>query len=296
MNVSTVFSDRLLPRHHSVMSLSRQGYHGVAYTEWGDPACGNVVLCVHGLTRQGRDFDPLAIALAKRGYRVLCPDLVGRGRSDWLRDPEDYALPQYATDMSMVIARAGVQNLVWVGTSLGALVGMTVASQSNTPVRKMVVNDIGPFVSHHALHRLGQYLRTMPARFPSYEAAAAYFRTVLAPFGDLDDTGWRHLSEHSIAAEADGSFRLLCDPGIARAFRPALFYNVSMWRHWDAIEAPVLLIRGSESDLLSASTAETMRKRGPRPDYVEIPGVGHAPALLDEDQIDIIVNWIGDPV
>lgn len=295
MKISTVVPDRLLPRHDSVLSLSRQGYHRIAYTEWGDPACGNVVLCVHGLTRQGRDFDPLALALVKRGYRVICPDLVGRGRSDWLSDPEDYALPQYATDMSMVLARTGVRTVIWVGTSLGALIGMTVASQSNTPVRKLVVNDIGPFVSHNALHRLGMYLRTMPARFPSDEAAERYFRDVLAPFGDLDDAGWRHLTEHSIAAEADGSYKLLCDPGIARAFRPALFYNVSMWRHWDAIEAPVLLIRGSESDLLSASTAATMRARGPRPDFVEIPGVGHAPALLDEDQIDIVVDWIGDP-
>ncbi len=285
----------IIPVQDSVISLSKQGFHRVAYTEWGDPACDKVVLCVHGLTRQGRDFDPLAIALVRRGYRVICPDLVGRGRSDWLRDPDDYALPQYATDMTVLLARTGVKHVTWIGTSLGALIGMTIASQSNSPIRRMVVNDIGPFVSHNALHRLGLYLRTMPARLPSYEAAEAYFRGVLAPFGELDDAGWRLLTAHSIAREQDGSYRLLCDPGIARAFRPALFYNVSMWRHWDAIEAPVLLIRGAESDLLSASTAETMRKRGPRPDYVEIPGVGHAPALLDEDQIDIIVNWIGGP-
>jgi pimeloyl-ACP methyl ester carboxylesterase len=283
------------PRQDSVLSISKQGFHRVAYTEWGDPASDQVVVCVHGLTRQGRDFDPLAIALVRRGYRVICPDLVGRGRSEWLQDPDDYALPQYATDMTVLLARTGAKAVTWVGTSLGALVGMTVASQSNSPIRRMVVNDIGPFVSHNALHRLGLYLRTMPARLPSYEAAEAYFRGVLASFGELDDAGWRLLTQHSIAQEADGSYRILCDPGIARAFRPALFYNVSMWRHWDAIEAPVLLIRGADSDLLSESTAETMRRRGPRPDFVEIPGVGHAPALLDEDQIDIVVNWIGDP-
>ncbi|MBV9656253.1 MAG: alpha/beta fold hydrolase, partial [Acetobacteraceae bacterium] len=231
--------ETITPRQDSVLSLSRQGFHRVAYTEWGDPASAKVVFCVHGLTRQGRDFDPLAMALARRGYRVFCPDLVGRGRSDWLRDPDDYALPQYATDMTVLLARTGVKSVNWIGTSLGALVGMVVASQSASPVRRMVVNDIGPFVPHTALHRLGLNLRAMPKRLANYEAAEAYFRDVLAPFGELDDAGWRLLTEHSIRRQEDGSYRMLCDPGIARAFRPALFYNVSMWRHWDAIEAPV---------------------------------------------------------
>jgi len=282
----------ITPRQGSVLSMSRQGFHQIAYTEWGDPDAEETALCVHGLTRQGRDFDSLAVSLVKRGYRVVCPDLAGRGRSDWLRDPEDYNLPQYASDLTAVIARLGVKTLTWIGTSLGGLIGMTVASQVGTPVRKLVINDIGPFLPHSALHRLGLNLRHMPDSFPSYLAAESYFRDVLSPFGDLTDSQWQQVTQYSISRESDGTYRMLCDPGIARVFRPVFFYNVSLWRYWDAIECPVLLLRGEQSDLLPADLAATMCKRGPRPDYMEIHGCGHAPALLDEAQVDAVTGWV----
>lgn len=280
------------PRRSDVLSISRRGFHRIAYTDWGDENSRRVVVCVHGLTRQGRDFDPLARALARNGYRVVCPNLVGRGRSGWLQDPEEYALPQYAMDLTVLRARLDAKEIDWIGTSLGGLVGMVLAGQEGTPVRKLVINDIGPFLPWSALHRIGTYLRRSPPDFASLDAAEIYFRAVLAPFGQLGDAGWRHLTEHSIERLADGRYRMLCDPGIACAFRSGLIYNLALWRYWDAIGCPTLVLRGASSDLLLPETAAEMARRGPRARVVEIAGCGHAPALLDAEQIGIVTQWL----
>lgn len=281
-----------LPRLREVISHSSGGFHKIAYTEWGDPAAEKVAICVHGLTRQGRDFDPLALRLTQFGYRVLCPDLPGRGRSDWLADHEGYALPQYAHDMISVIVRSGATSVDWIGTSLGGLTGIHVAAMRNSPIRRMVINDIGPFLPWQALSRLGSYLKTMPKSFANFHAAEAYFREILAPFGRLGDAEWYHLTKYSIARTPEGRFRLLVDPAIGHAFRPVMFYNVSLWREWEAITCPVLALRGEHSDLLSADVAHSMTMRGPRAKLVEFPECGHAPALMDHKQIGTIVKWL----
>ena len=281
-----------LPRFGQVRCLSRSGFHTVAYTEWGDPDAARVAICVHGLTRQGRDFDPLAVALAQHGYRVICPDLVGRGRSGWLTDPADYDLPQYVSDMVMVIARSGAAEVDWIGTSLGGLTGMQLAGSARAPIRRMVINDVGPFLPWQALSRLGAYLWTMPKSFANFHAAEAYFREVLAPFGRLGDTEWFHLTTHSITRSPDGRFRLLIDPGIGRVFRPVMNYSVNMWRQWDAMACPVLVLRGEHSDLLSRELARDMTRRGPQAKVVEFPDCGHAPALMDHRQIGTVVKWL----
>jgi pimeloyl-ACP methyl ester carboxylesterase len=279
-------------RQDEVLCISKHSFHEIAYTDWGDPTSHRLALCVHGLTRQGRDFDELAAALAREGYRVVCPDLVGRGRSGWLDDPDDYALPQYCSDMTTLLAKFDVPHVTWIGTSLGALIGMIFAGLAKTPVRRLVVNDIGPFLPWAALYRLGTYLRQMPKSFPDFAAAEAYFREILAPFGDLTDDEWQHLTQYSVAPQRDGRLRMLCDPGIARAFRPGLFYNLSLWRYWDAIACPTLVVRGKESDMLLAATAAEMSRRGPKAKVVEIAGCGHAPPLMDEDQIGIVKDWL----
>jgi pimeloyl-ACP methyl ester carboxylesterase len=290
-----VADDAIGPRYGSVLSISRaHGFHRIAYTEWGDPRSERVALCAHGLTRQGRDFDYLAIELARRGYRVVCPDLVGRGLSDNLKDPEEYALPQYAMDMTVLMARLGIPSVDWIGTSLGGLIGMTLAGQGRAPIRKLVVNDIGPYVPWLALHRIGWYLRQAPESFPDYASAELHLRTVLAPFGELSDSDWRHLTKYSVARQPNGRYRMLYDPGIARVFRPVLFYNLTLWRYWDAIICPVLLLRGEYSDLLPSDLAWSMTRRGPEVELVEIPGCGHAPALLDEDQIRLVADWVAE--
>ena len=283
------------PRFDSVQGLSKTGHHRIAYTEWGDPAAARVAICVHGLTRQGRDFDPLAVALAERGYRVLCPDLPGRGRSGWLKDPNGYDLQQYVADMTMVIARAGVEQVDWIGTSLGGLIGMVMGSMKYSPLRRMVVNDVGPFLPSRALSRLGRYLTSMPKSFGNFHAAEAYFREILAPYGPLGDSEWFHLTTHCIERGADGRFRLLIDPGIGRVFQNVLYYSVNMWPQWDKLSCPVLILRGIYSDLLTPEIALEMGRRGPASKLIEFPDCGHAPALMDYRQIGPVVRWLTEP-
>src|SRR4051812_43199343 len=219
-------------RQGALRCISKRGFHRVAYTEWGDPKSARVVVCLHGLSRQGRDFDLLAAALAAEGYRVLCPDLVGRGRSEWLRDADDYALPQYCADMVALIARTGAEQVDWIGTSLGGLVGMVLAGQEGSPIRRLVINDVGPYLPWSALLRIGNAVRLAPHEFADFAAAEAYHRAALAPFGDLTDAQWRHLTLYGVERREDGRCHLLYDPGIVRALRPGLLYNLSLWRYW----------------------------------------------------------------
>lgn len=275
-----------------ISSLSRRGFHHIAYVEWGDPAAERVAICVHGLSRQGRDFDVLAATMADQGWRVICPDLVGRGRSDWLKDAEEYNLPQYATDMAAIIARSGAATVDWIGTSLGGLVGMVLAGQARSPIGRLVINDVGPFLPWQALNRLATSVRSAPRTFPTMAAVEQHLRTSLAPFGDLTDAQWQHLAEHGVRQDPDGLWRKRADPDITAAFRPGLFFNLSLWNYWDAITCPVLVLRGATSDLLLPATAAEMMRRGPGADIREIPGCGHAPALMDPAQNSIITEWL----
>jgi len=280
------------PRHDYVHGVSRHAFHRIAYTEWGPRDAPRTVLCVHGLTRQGRDFDRLAAYLARRGYRVVCPDLPGRGRSDWLKNPDDYGLPQYCMDMAVLLARLQVDDVSWVGTSLGGLIGIVMAGMPQTPIRRLVVNDIGPYLSWAALSRIGGYLRQMPTSFPDLRSAVTYYRNTLAPFGELDDADWLHLTEHSVARDDSGACRVLCDPGIVRAFGPGLLYNLSLWKYWDAIQCDVLLLRGEQSDMLSREIAAQMVQRGKRTILREVVGCGHAPPLLSHEEMECVTTWI----
>ena len=253
-------------------------------------------MCVHGLTRQGRDFDVLARALVREGRRVVCPDLVGRGRSGWLADPDGYTLLQYGADMNALLARLDVGEVDWVGTSLGGLVGMILAGQPGTPVRRLVVNDIGPFIPGTALRRIGAYLNAAPRRFADAAEAVAYFRETLAPYGALTDAQWAHLAGHSVredeAAGSGDGYRLRCDPAIGWAYRPWRLGNVAMWEHWDKVACPTLLLRGELSDLLPRPTALEMTRRGPRAGLVEFPDVGHVPALMTAEQLGPVLGFL----
>jgi pimeloyl-ACP methyl ester carboxylesterase len=252
------------PRHGSVLSVSKTAFHRIAYTEWGDPQARRLVLCLHGLTRQGRDFDVVALALAEQGYRVVCPDLVGRGRSDLIDDPEEYNLPQYIMDMVVLLGRFEYDTLDWIGTSLGGLTGIVAAGIGRTPINRLILNDIGPYVAWQALYRLGSYLRQVPAEFPNLATADAYYRKTYAPFGNLSDDEWHHLVRHSVERTPHGTYRRLCDPEIGRAFNPAMLFNLTLWKYWDAITCPTLVLRGEQSDLLLRATAQEMTRRGPK--------------------------------
>lgn len=279
------------PRQGRVQCMGPHGLHHMVFSEWGDPVNPDVLVCVHGLTRNGRDFDFLARALAQR-YRVVCPDVVGRGGSDWLPVKDDYAIPRYAADMVTLIARLGVETVHWVGTSMGGLIGMVLASLPGTPIRRLVLNDVGPMVTKASIARIAEYVGQNPT-FPDMAAAQAYVRSVSQPFGALSDGQWRHLTEHAVKPVAGGGYQFRYDPGIAEPFRKSpLVEDVSLWDMYDRIACPTLVVRGAESDLLLPDTVLEMKNRGPRARAVEIPGVGHAPMLLSEDQIQVVADFL----
>jgi len=276
-----------------VRCVSPSGLHRMAYTEWGERDNPNVLVCVHGLTRNGRDFDDLARAMAS-DYRVICPDVVGRGRSDWLRDPAGYGFPQYVADMMVLLARLDVESVHWLGTSMGGLIGMFLASQDESPIARLVLNDVGPVIAAESLRRIGEYVGRAP-KFETYEDAEKYIRLVSAPFGALSDAQWRHLAESSLRHAADGRLEMRYDPGIGEPFRQALaFQNVDLWPIYDRIRCTTLVVRGAESDLLTPETLRAMAARGPRPRTVEIPAVGHAPMFLDAGQIGVVREFLLD--
>jgi pimeloyl-ACP methyl ester carboxylesterase len=271
------------PRRRSVQCASPKGLHRVSYLEWGDPRNRDVVVCVHGLTRNGRDFDDLARALASR-WRVICPDVVGRGDSDRLADPMLYALPQYVADMVTLVARLDVEAVSWVGTSMGGLIGMALAAQPGTPIRRLVLNDAGPVIGRASLERIGVYVGLVPA-FPSVELAEAYVRTVCAPFGPHSDAQWRQITEAWMKNGQDG-WQANYDPRIADVFRATMpDKDLEIWPVYDAVRCPTLVLRGALSDLLSRQTTLEMTRRGPKAGVVEIKGVGHAPTLMHPEQI-----------
>jgi pimeloyl-ACP methyl ester carboxylesterase len=280
-------------REGIVRGLSPVGFHQLAYADWGPLGDKKPIVCVHGLTRQGRDFDHLAERLVAAERRVICPDLPGRGRSSWISNPDHYALPQYCADMNALIARLGVAEVDWVGTSLGGLIGMIMAGVPGSIVRKLVINDIGPFVSSTGLQRIGQYIGIMPSPFKTIDDAEKYFRTVLAPYGRLADEHWRHLTEHSVRwDDARQGYAVLCDPAIAKGFRSPWYQPLNLWIYWEAIKVPSLVLRGKLSDLLSFELAAEMRRRNPMANVFEFDDCGHVPPLMASEHIDVVAQFL----
>jgi len=266
----------------------------MAYAEWGAPDNPRVLVCVHGLTRVGRDFDRLARALASH-YRVVCPDVVGRGRSDWLRDPHHYVVPQYVADMATLIARLDVEQVDWVGTSMGGLIRIALAGQAEAPIRRLVINDVGPRLDAAAIARIGTYLGAAVS-FATVDEAIDYVSVVAAPFGVKEREDWRELVEPALRREGE-RWRLHYDPRIAVPFKSvtpegAAAAEAAMWNLYDAIRCPTLIVRGEHSDLLTRDTQAEMRSRGPRAEGAEVPGVGHAPTFMFEHEIALVRDFL----
>lgn len=273
-----------------ISGLGPHGFHHVTYYDWAGPAGAPTVLCVHGLTRNGRDFDDLAAALSHH-FRVVCPDVVGRGKSDWLLHGEDYTYPLYLADMAALIARLDVEEVLWVGTSMGGLIGMLLAATPGNPVKKLVMNDIGPLLAKEGIARIAEYVGKDPS-FPNLEALEAHIRATSASFGPLTDEQWRHMATHAARREPDGTLCLAYDPKIAEVFRTLPAQDIDLWPQWDSIACPTLVLRGAESDLLRAADAKAMTERGPRARLIEYPGIGHAPALRSEEQIAAVRDFL----
>ena len=278
-------------RQQDFMGLSTGGFHRVAYTEWGSEREQRVAVCVHGLTRNGRDFDMLARALQKR-RRVACPDIVGRGRSDWLTDKSQYTFITYCADMTALLARLRGKSIDWIGTSMGGQIGMILAAQPNSPIKRLVLNDIGPLVPKEAPRRLLSYAERPPEPFKSLAAAERYMREIYAPFGKLSKTEWAHITRHSVQAIKGGRYALAYDPSLVEPLKEMQRADFHIWPLWDRIRCPVLVLRGKESDVLLKSTVEEMKRRGPRIEVVEIDGVGHAPTLTDPAHVRIVRDWL----
>ena len=294
------------PKAAEIVGSASISGHRMAYWEWnntGNPQHPHVVLCVHGLTRQGRDFDTLARELSQHA-RVICPDVAGRGHSDWLAEPQAYQVPYYAADMLALLAAlhadAPMETLDWVGTSMGGLIGMGIAGQSGlplpVPVRRLVLNDVGPTLEWSALSRIGQYVG-QPLRFETEQQAADVLWMVSSSFGPHTPAQWLQLSRPMLRALPGGGLTLHYDPAIAEAFKSltqegALVAEQQLWQLYDQITAGTLVLRGAESDLLSVATAQQMAQRGPRAQVVEIAGVGHAPTLIAPDQVALVRDFL----
>jgi pimeloyl-ACP methyl ester carboxylesterase len=283
----------------------------MAFWDWpsADPTSHHVVVCVHGLSRQGRDFDTLARALQPR-CRVIAVDVAGRGHSDWLADPMHYQVPTYVGDLAVLLGRLRQDDpavrIDWVGTSMGGLIGMGVAAQPTLAPARLVLNDVGPVVQWEALLRIGNYLGKDPA-FETEQAAIDYLASISQGFGPHTQVQWRALNLPMLRVR-DGRYRLHYDPSIAvpvkamidkldqQAMQQAVREGeAALWDLYDAIACPTLLLRGEQSDLLSATTAQAMGQRGPRPRCVTFAGVGHAPTLMAPDQVAAVRDFLWSP-
>ncbi len=283
----------------------------MAYWQWGDPLAPHLVMCVHGLSRQGRDFDVLAQALCARmpgGGRVVCPDVAGRGHSDWLPDPMAYQLPTYAGDMLALVAhlhaQAPVATLDWVGTSMGGLIGLLLAGQTAlqqpgpawVPITRLVLNDVGPVVAWRFIERLRTYIGQI-GHFDALQAGADHLRRISPGFGPHTDAQWLALSTPMLKPLPNGGWTLHYDPALAQpvhAMTPeaAQQGEALLWQLYDHITAPTLLLRGADSDLLTPEVAQAMQQRGPRAQRVDLPGVGHAPTLVAADQVAAVASFL----
>lgn len=275
----------------SFLSLGNSGFHRISYIQWlSEKPTNENIICVHGLTRNCRDFDPLAQAL-QQNANVYCPDIAGRGQSDWLLNPQNYGFPTYMADMAAFMSHIRKEKITWLGTSMGGLIGMMLAAYPNSPIEKLILNDVGPYIPYASLAPIAQYVKNTP-EFDDPAALEAHLRLIHAGFGPLSDEEWKHLAQHSTKHTASGKLTFHYDPQIAVPMENASEQDVDLWPVWEQIKCPVLIIRGEHSPLLTKETADEMLKRGPDAELIEIPQSAHAPALMSADEIKITQNWI----
>ncbi len=273
-----------------ITSCSIGGLHKLAYLEWGDENNPNVLICSHGLTRNKHDFDLLAEKLSDN-YRIICFDLPGRGESDWLTNKMAYDYNQYTVDALMVIARTGVEKVDWLGTSMGGLLGMALAAMPNSPIKKLIINDVGPYLPKEALMRIAEYVGQQPS-FNTSEELGAFIRTVYAGFGELTEQQWNNMLTYGQRTLESGQFTLNYDPGISQVFMDKPLEDINLWPVWDAITQPTLVIKGENSDLLMPDIATKMLTTGPKAQLITIPNTAHAPALMNENDIQLVKHWL----
>ncbi len=293
---------------NSFLGVSSEGFHRVSYNEWGQPNPQHpAIFCVHGFLRNSHDFDALSHFLSLQGRHLFCPDLAGRGNSDWFKNPTHYTFEQYIADLTTLIARSSAKEVDWIGTSLGGLIGMMMAALPNTPITRLVMNDIGPQIPIAALKRIANYTTTSPTFF-SKEEAVLYYKKIYADFGDLSESQWEEFTLHSILERPSGAYAPKCDPNILHNKTHAqflwelmhhphkalegIFYDVNLWSIWEQIKCPVLIIHGRHSDFLRLEHIAKMQRTHPNTEVIEVDDAGHAPALLNTKEHEKIAAWL----
>jgi len=277
------------PRDNYFYGLSNEGFHRLYYREWGNPDSEHTIICVHGVTRISQDFNALAKTLSKK-YRVICPDVVGRGFSDWLGNKQNYNFLQYCADMNALIAHLKINKVHWIGTSMGGIIGIILSALQNTPIQSLILNDVGPDLKRVELQRLGKYIGRAPV-FETKDELFEYYKEIYQSFGELNTKEWEKMAEYSSFRESSG-YRMHYDPKIGDAFRASYsFFNFDLWKYWDEIECPSLLIRGKESTFFPLKTAEKMISRGADISFIEVEDIGHAPTLRTPYEIKHIQDF-----
>ena len=290
------------------LGVSTEGFHQIAYSEWGHPdPTQSTVICSHGFQRNKHDFDALADYLSKQGRHVFCPDTVGRGKSDWLQKPQHYTFEQYIADMTALIARTTATQIDWIGTSMGGLIGMMMASVPNSPIKRLVLNDISPQIPIQGLRRLSKYTNTGPT-FSNQEEAKHYLKIIYASFGNLSEAQWDTFTENSVERNSSGMYVATFDPNIAQSktkehlwwelvHHPhkaleGILFDIDLWSIWLKIKCPVLIIHGLHSDILLPEHIAKMQRTHPNTDLMVVENAGHAPALLDLAEHKKIGDWL----
>ncbi len=268
----------------------------LGYLEWGASDAERTALCIHGISRNAHDFNWLGRELAKAGWRVIAIDMVGRGASQWLDDPAGYAVPVYIQHIAHVVSALDLGEVDWIGTSMGGMIGMVAASVGAIPMRRLVLNDIGPFIASDVIAGIIERVREVP-EFKDEDAIKAFLMERFAPFGPVTDKQWSYFAHHSARRDADGDLRLVCDPAIAAPLANQEPADVDLWEVYDAIKVPTLVVRGGVSEVLDQPTAEAMMTRGPRATLVTFHGITHPLWLADDEQMHLVRDWLdGHPM
>lgn len=269
------------------------GKHEMAYTEWGDPQNEKVLICVHGLSRNGQDFQDLAKVLQSE-YRVICPDVVGRGESDWLTNPSDYGIPLYVRDLLTLIQSLNSRDIYWLGTSMGGMIGMIIASQENSPIQRLILNDIGLLVTVESLQRIVEYLSQSPPNFKDFGQVEEYVKKTYSGFGKLTDQQWKCLANASVKLTPEGVYQFHYDPAIVTPFKGEMaeLKPIDLGGFFALIRCPILLLHGEESDILSQEIIAQMQLIQKTMNVKHWSDCGHAPALMSTEQIEFIRTWL----
>lgn len=281
------------PQQHYYLGMSPEGFHRLSYLEWGERDNPEVLICVHGLMRNAHDFDYLARELSKE-YRIICPDIVGRGDSDYIGSTLIYNFTQYISDMVALISRIGVSEVNWLGTSMGGIIGMMMASMPKTPIKKLILNDVGMVIPSLAMTRIATYARN-DLGFQSLDEAKKYFKLIMPAFGIRDEEKWDHIVKWGTRQAQDGTHKLAYDPAIGQAFVSVSANDIHLETFWNDLKCPVLVLRGEDSDLLTPEIINKMSILQPQMDVIEIPNAGHAPALMSAFEIECVRGWLKSP-